>query len=75
MKIEKNNTIIHIADNSTEAQKIINGYEYDIIEGKIVFGNVGTDVNNKYQAFRAIDNINTLAELKVVLKKIVSKLL
>lgn len=75
MRIEKNNTIIYLADNSTEAQKIIDGYDYDIIEGKLVFGSINTEVSNKYQALKAIDNINTLAELKVVLKKIVNKLL
>ena len=75
MRIEKNQIILYIADNSTEAQKITDGYEYDIIDGKLVFGNVGTDVNNKYQALKAIDGISNIAELKVVLKKIVNKLL
>ena len=75
MRLEKNQTIIYIDDNSTEAQKITQGYDYNIINRKIVFGNIGTDVTNKYQALKAIDNINTLAELKVVLKKIVNKLL
>ena len=75
MRLENNSTIIYIADNSTEAKKITQGYDYDIINGKLVIGNIGTDVSNKYQAMKAIDNINTLAELKVVLKKIVNKLL
>ena len=75
MRLEKNETIIYIADNSLEAQKITQGYNYDIINGKLVIGSIGTDVSNKYQAMKAIDNINTLAELKVVLKKIVNKLL
>ena len=75
MRLEKNQTIIYIDDNSIEAQKITDVYYYDIVNGKLVFGNIGTDVTNKYQALKAIDNINTLAELKVVLKKIVNKLL
>ena len=75
MRLEKNETIIYIADNSTEAQKIMQGYDYDIINGKLVIGNIGTDVSNKYQAMKAIDGISTLSELKVVLKKIVNKLL
>ena len=75
MRIEKNNTIIYIDDNSTDGQKVTAGYDYDIINGKLVIGNICTDVSNKYQAMKAIDNINTLAELKVVLKKIVNKLL
>ena len=75
MRLEKNGTIIYIADNSTEAQKITDGYYYDIVNGKLVFGNIGTDVSNKYQAMKAIDGISTLSELKVVLKKIVNKLL
>lgn len=75
MRIEKNNTIIHISDNSIEAQKIIDGYDYDIIEGKLAFGSINPEISNKYQALKAIDNISNIAELKVVLKKIVNKLL
>ena len=75
MRIEKNGTIIYIADDSTEAQKIIQGYDYAIIDGKLVIGSMGTEVKNKYQALKAIDGISTLSELKVVLKKIVNKLL
>ena len=75
MRLEKNNIIMYIDDLSFDAQKIEQGFDYDIIKGKLVFGNIGVDVNNKYQALRTIENINTLAELKVVLKKIVEKLL
>lgn len=75
MKLEKNDTIIYISDESSEAQKILAGYDYDIVEGKLVFGSINSEISNKYQAIRAIENISNLAELKVVLKKIINKLL
>lgn len=75
MTIEKDNLIIHLDDNSQIAQKIQQGYSYTIENGKIIIGILGIDVDNKYQAMKAIDGINNLDELKVVLKKIVNKLL
>lgn len=76
MTLEKNGFKITIADDSPMAQQIVAGYDFTIdTKGNIIIGNIGTDVDNKYQAIRAINNISNLSELKTVLIKIVKKLL
>ena len=61
---------ITIDDNSPTAQKIKDGYDFEIKEGKIIIGKIGTEINNKYQAIQAVRKVGNLTELKEILIKI-----
>lgn len=72
MIIKENGTIITIADDSPIAQKITQGYDFKIKNGQIVIGQMGTDVKNKWQAIKSIQNATTLQELKTILIKFIN---
>lgn len=74
MNLKNGLTSITIDDNSAEAQKIRAGHDYDITAGKIIVGEMGKDITNKWQAINALKNA-TPAQMKDTIIKIIDVLL
>ena len=70
MIIEKKGIAMTISDDNPIAQKIRQGHDFDIVEGKIVIGKKGTSIENKYQLSNKIQEAKNIEELKNVLSEI-----
>ncbi len=70
MKLEFNESIVYIADDSPEAIEILKGRNYKMVNGKLI---VYDDENkvNKYKIAKMIKNAKTLDELKEILIKLI----
>jgi len=75
MTLDINGTLVTIGDNSPEAQKIEEGYDYHIENGKLIIDGIGKNIKNKFQATQAINNAQNIDELKQVLIRTIKKLL
>ena len=66
----KDNTMI-IADDSENAKKIKDGYDFEITDkGILKIKKGGSKITNKWQLKKGVDKIKTIEDVKKVLKEI-----
>jgi len=66
----KDNTMI-IADDSENAIKIKDGYDFEITDkGILKIKKVGTTIKTKWQLKKGVDKIKTIEDIKKVLKEL-----
>jgi hypothetical protein len=72
MKLESNNAIIYIDDNSDEAKKIEDGYGYSIVNGELIISSeIAIEDKSPMQLKKKIKNATTVEDLKNILLKLI----
>ena len=64
MIIDKVGIQITIADDNPMAKKIEAGHDFDIVDGELKIGNMGTELKTKWQIRNKVKQATTLNEVK-----------
>ena len=71
MQLKYQNKTIIIADDSENAQKIKDGYDFEITDkGILKIKKGGSKIKTKWQLKKGVDKIKTIEDVKKVLKEI-----
>ncbi len=75
MKLKINGGYLTINDNSEEAKKIRDGYDFDFENEKLKIKTLSSKIDNKYQAIKVLQNVKNIdIKLKEVFNFILNNL-
>jgi len=71
MKLDFDEAIVYIDDNSPEAKKIADGFDYELINRDVIVKNTSSGKEDKWKIKKEIKNAKTLQELQQILIKFI----